>query len=420
MTRIPFKFPNGTAASWASINPVLNPGEIGFESDTLKFKFGDGVTPWNSLPYQNASGPTGATGATGPQGIQGITGPTGATGAQGIQGIQGITGPTGATGAQGIQGIQGITGPTGAQGTQGIQGVTGATGSTGANGATGPQGIQGIQGITGATGPIGPTGPQGPAGAGGSGTVGPTGPAGATGAQGPAGATGPAGPTGASGAGGGSTGPAYYTPDYPPASPSAYDDEFNSVSGLWTPIYTSKMVATDVNTTVPGCLYWATDGVGSYLTAWLEAIPGGDFTIWTEVDLEVCYSGNPNSALGLILSSANTEGAGSQFFHSLWNTGNNVNTMYTWSGFNSPGSQIVSNNATTSRFLRIRRSGSTYYFGHSTKGKVWSEVSESVGFTASYMGLALYGTIVCSGAFEFFRYAPSATAQLGGLTHYGS
>ena len=200
MTRIPFKFPNGTAASWASINPVLNPGEIGFESDTLKFKFGDGVTPWNSLPYQNASGPTGATGATGPQGIQGITGPTGATGAQGIQGIQGITGPTGATGAQGIQGIQGITGATGAQGIQGIQGVTGATGSTGANGATGPQGIQGIQGITGATGPIGPTGPQGPAGAGGSGTVGPTGPTGASGAAGATGAMGPTGPQGPAGA----------------------------------------------------------------------------------------------------------------------------------------------------------------------------------------------------------------------------
>lgn len=40
-----------TAANWASVNPVLLPGEFGFESDTLKFKLGDGTTAWNSLNY---------------------------------------------------------------------------------------------------------------------------------------------------------------------------------------------------------------------------------------------------------------------------------------------------------------------------------------------------------------------------------
>jgi hypothetical protein len=40
-----------TAANWASVNPVLLPGEFGFESDTLKFKLGDGATAWNSLTY---------------------------------------------------------------------------------------------------------------------------------------------------------------------------------------------------------------------------------------------------------------------------------------------------------------------------------------------------------------------------------
>lgn len=40
-----------TAASWASINEVLLLAEIGLERDTGKFKFGDGVTAWNSLPY---------------------------------------------------------------------------------------------------------------------------------------------------------------------------------------------------------------------------------------------------------------------------------------------------------------------------------------------------------------------------------
>lgn len=40
-----------SAAAWAANNPVLLEGEIGVESDTLKFKFGDGVTAWNSLLY---------------------------------------------------------------------------------------------------------------------------------------------------------------------------------------------------------------------------------------------------------------------------------------------------------------------------------------------------------------------------------
>lgn len=40
-----------TAANWTSNNPVLNAGELGFESDTNKFKIGDGSTLWTSLAY---------------------------------------------------------------------------------------------------------------------------------------------------------------------------------------------------------------------------------------------------------------------------------------------------------------------------------------------------------------------------------
>jgi hypothetical protein len=51
----------GTAASWASANPVLGQGEPGVESDTGKMKLGDGVTPWNGRPYASA-GPQGPAG----------------------------------------------------------------------------------------------------------------------------------------------------------------------------------------------------------------------------------------------------------------------------------------------------------------------------------------------------------------------
>ena len=45
----------GTASSWTSTNPTLAAGEIGFESDTGKFKIGTGSTAWNSLAYATAS-----------------------------------------------------------------------------------------------------------------------------------------------------------------------------------------------------------------------------------------------------------------------------------------------------------------------------------------------------------------------------
>lgn len=41
----------GTAAAWASINPVLGAGEPGLETDTGKLKFGNGTAAWNALPY---------------------------------------------------------------------------------------------------------------------------------------------------------------------------------------------------------------------------------------------------------------------------------------------------------------------------------------------------------------------------------
>lgn len=44
-------FRRGTASSWISSNPVLSAGEPGFETDTGKFKIGDGITAWSTLEY---------------------------------------------------------------------------------------------------------------------------------------------------------------------------------------------------------------------------------------------------------------------------------------------------------------------------------------------------------------------------------
>jgi len=41
----------GTAAQWTAANPVLAAGEIGFETDTNKFKMGNGSSAWSALTY---------------------------------------------------------------------------------------------------------------------------------------------------------------------------------------------------------------------------------------------------------------------------------------------------------------------------------------------------------------------------------
>lgn len=44
-----------TAANWTAHDTVLLKGEFGIESDTYRFKIGDGTTTWNNLPYSDTS-----------------------------------------------------------------------------------------------------------------------------------------------------------------------------------------------------------------------------------------------------------------------------------------------------------------------------------------------------------------------------
>lgn len=116
MPNIQFQFRRGTAAQWAAADTTLASGEMGIETDTSKFKVGDGTTTWNSLGYGGIEGPTG------------MTGPTGTIGPTGMPGEAFNTGATGPTGADGFIGSDGATGPTGPTGSAGSEGTTGPTG----------------------------------------------------------------------------------------------------------------------------------------------------------------------------------------------------------------------------------------------------------------------------------------------------
>jgi hypothetical protein len=72
------KLRRDTASNWATVNPTLASGEPGLETDTLKIKYGNGSTAWNSLSYSAggsgaASVPTASTSVLGLVKVDGTT-----------------------------------------------------------------------------------------------------------------------------------------------------------------------------------------------------------------------------------------------------------------------------------------------------------------------------------------------------------
>ena len=53
MSTVRIQVRRGTAADWTSVNPILAAGEMGVESDTNLFKFGNGTNTWSALAYAN-------------------------------------------------------------------------------------------------------------------------------------------------------------------------------------------------------------------------------------------------------------------------------------------------------------------------------------------------------------------------------
>ena len=51
MSTVRIQVRRGVAADWTSVNPILAAGEMGYETDTNKFKFGNGTSAWSSLSY---------------------------------------------------------------------------------------------------------------------------------------------------------------------------------------------------------------------------------------------------------------------------------------------------------------------------------------------------------------------------------
>jgi hypothetical protein len=51
MHQVTYRLRRGYSLDWASKNPRLLAGEPGFETDTGRYKLGNGIELWNDLPY---------------------------------------------------------------------------------------------------------------------------------------------------------------------------------------------------------------------------------------------------------------------------------------------------------------------------------------------------------------------------------
>jgi hypothetical protein len=110
----------GTAAQWVTANPTLAAGEAGFETDTGKFKLGNGTDNWATLKYAGGGGSISVS-ETAPedaeQGNLWFNSTNGITyiyyDSYWIELSPAITGPQGPQGIQGEPGEPGEPGPAG-------------------------------------------------------------------------------------------------------------------------------------------------------------------------------------------------------------------------------------------------------------------------------------------------------------------
>ena len=129
------QFRKDTAANWKRWNPVLGEGEPGYDTTANRFKVGNGVTAWNSLPFHQGSAydiarDKGFVG-TETQWIASLKGEKGEKGEKGDRGIPGvgIKGDTGDKGPKGDKGNPGDRGPKGDIGPKGDKGEEGRPGT---------------------------------------------------------------------------------------------------------------------------------------------------------------------------------------------------------------------------------------------------------------------------------------------------
>jgi hypothetical protein len=209
--------------------------------------------------------------------------------------------------------------------------------------------------------------------------------------------------------------------EVPPAVANALDDEFATpgLAGAWTQVNWAGLTLSDVDTTFANALFTRNHVNANLVRAIMKAIPAGDFTIFTQIELNVS-NGNFTKA-GIIIADGVTAGAGNQGLYGLGGASGalqfqmQLGNSYITQTSNIVGPVTMDNtgfNAYPKLCVRVRRVGTNYFFGVSFNGVMWFEFQANLGFVPTHFGLFTKnegGVVLCEHAFKYFRYLPSGT-----------
>lgn len=151
---IRFRVRGRPSADWTTLNEILLERELGLETDTRRFKFGDGTTAWNDLDYAVGSGSEPVAMRVDSGWIQYSS--DGEVTWENLIEVSELEGPPGAPGAPGTPGAPGADGADGRSAYQ----VAVDGGFVG----TEEEWLESLQGEPGPAGDPGDPGPPGPAG----------------------------------------------------------------------------------------------------------------------------------------------------------------------------------------------------------------------------------------------------------------
>ena len=204
-----------------------------------------------------------------------------------------------------------------------------------------------------------------------------------------------------------------WSPDAPPATANAKDDEFNDNSwdsGKWTEFDpAAKLTISEAN---QGAIFDNITGAGENVAGAMQSVADADWTIWTKVDL-VCLKANYFNAglmclqdavanpttsdiLGLVLQASASD---LRVLVVRWNAYNSWNSTL-WTG--------AAQGAVTSLYLRMRHISSLLYYDFSTDGISWVRAyygarpwaPKQVGIMANNVNQG----VTCRAIFPFFRF----------------
>lgn len=212
-----------------------------------------------------------------------------------------------------------------------------------------------------------------------------------------------------------------WDPDAPPASPSAYDDEFDDDSfdtGLWTE-YDHGSVQTITEGSQGAVFTFTGDGSASKTAGAYQAIPAGDFTIDAKISITGVWA--IASGAGLAVFEDASSSSGNFYFIRMGprSADNRLGVGYftAWDTLNSEKASRLPLGIPSHAYFRIQRTSTTYRFSWSSDGVGWIQLlstnAATMGFTPTHFGPLLLNSS-SSAAFmtvRFFRYQASDTGQ---------